>query len=130
MKASGTAAFANQLFICLLVTFGFGGSVGLGTVWVRHQNALLANHNRALLASLADLDRRLAETATLVEGEQGADVLRRRNAEFRLGLVPAHEVQVTRVAEDPVQRLALRHNRELLNDGALPPITVRLALKD
>ena len=128
MKTSDTHAFANQLLVCLLVAFGVGGSVGLGTVWMRHQNALLANSNRVLLAQIAAVERRIAETKTQVEGEQTLDVLRRRNAEWQLGLAPANEHQVTRVTDDPVQRLARQHARELLNDFS--PVTISLAMRN
>ena len=129
MKTSDTHAFANQLLVCLLVTFGFGGSIGLGTVWMRHQNALLANSNRVLMARIAETERHIAEAETLVEGEQVADVLRRRNTEWHLGLMPAIDTQVTHVTEDTEMRLARQHNRDLLNDG-FAHVTIRFAMKN
>jgi len=129
MKTTDTRAFANQLLVCLLVTFGFGGSIGLGTVWMRHQNALLAKSNRALEASIAELKRRIDETTTKVEGEQASDVLRRRNDQWRLGFAPATEQQVKRMPEDPIMRLARLHRTELFADGVVP-VTIRFAVKD
>jgi hypothetical protein len=129
MKTTDTRAFANQLLVCLLVTFGFGGSIGLGTVWMRHQNALLAKSNRALEANVAELKRRIDETTTQVEGEQASDVLRRRNAEWRLGFAPAAEQQVRHMPEDPIMRLARLHRAELFADGVVP-VTVRFAMKN
>ena len=129
MKTTYTRAFANQLLVCLLVSFGFGGSIGLGTVWVRHQNALLAKSNRALEARIADVQRQIAAMTSLVEGEQSFDVLRRRNADWRLGFAFPTEAQVQQVIEDPVMRLARRHGSELLNDRVVP-VTIRLAMKN
>lgn len=129
MKTTDTHAFVNQFLVCLLVTFCFSGSIGLGTVWMRHQISATANANRKLEAHIDDLKRRIDETETVIEGEQSSDVLRRRNAEWRLGLAPATETQVVRVTEDPVMRLAQRHNRDLFNDRA-PVVSFTLAARN
>ena len=127
MKTTDTRAFANQFLICVLVTIGFGG-LGLVTAWVRHQNAVLAKSNRALEARLVETNLRLAEVTSAVESEKSSDVLRRRNADWRLGFAPAADAQIQRVPEDPIMRLARLHNRDLFNDGALP-VTISLAMK-
>lgn len=126
MRKTDNHAFVNQLLVCLLVSFGFGGSIGLGTVWMRHEISVTAKSNRALQASIAEVKRRLDATATVVETEQGYDALTRRNADWRLGLVPATDAQLVRVTEDPVMRLARRRDRNLFNDGFVP-VTFRLA---
>ncbi len=111
-------AFVNQFFIGLLVTLCFGGSVGLGTVWIRHQISITANTNRVLVADIAELDRHLAEKSALVETEQRPDNLRRRNLEFRLGLVPMSDSQVAvvPVADDPVRQMAMKANLRLFGE--------------
>jgi hypothetical protein len=129
MKTTDTHAFVNQFLVWLLVTLCIGGSVGLGSVWMRHQISATANANRILEARIADVQRRIDETTTAIEGEQGSDVLRRRNADWRLGLLPATDAQVVRVTEDPVMRLAQRHNRDLFNDSA-PTVAFRVVLKN
>jgi hypothetical protein len=126
MRRHDTHAFANQLLICLLVSFGFGGSIGLGTVWMRHQITVLAKSNRALQAGIDEVKRRHDATATVVESEQSLPVLTRRNADWHLGLAPATDAQVVRVAEDPVMRLARRRDSRLFNDGFVP-VTFRVA---
>ena len=88
-------AFVNQVFVCVLVSIGFGGSIGLGTVWLRHQISITANENRILAGRLAEIERRIAETKTLVESEQSPDALRRLNANLHLGLVPVSDGQPT-----------------------------------
>ena len=121
-------AFINQLLVCLLVTFCFSGSIGLGTVWMRHQISLAANSNKELEKSIAEVERHLAETAMFIEAEQSNDVLRRRNAEFRLGLVQPRETQLVRITEDPVRHLAAKANRGLFDDRALPSAPTKLTL--
>jgi hypothetical protein len=116
-------AFVNQLLICLLVTICFGGSVGVGLVWVRHQISITANNNRMLAARLREIEREIMEAKTTVESAQSPNALRALNAQFQLGLVPKSDGQVMLVTEDPVQRLMIRANRELYTEG-----TARAAL--
>jgi hypothetical protein len=129
MKTTDTHAFVNQFLVCLLVTFCFSGSIGLGTVWMRQQISATANANRKLAARIADLQRRINETNTVIEGEQTSDVLRRRNADWRLGLELTTDTQVVRMPEDPVLRLARRHNRDLFNDN-VAAVSFTLAAKN
>jgi hypothetical protein len=127
MKRNDTHAFVNQILVCVLVTICFGGSIGLGTVWMRYQISLTARSNRELNARIADVDRQLTEMASFVESEQSIERLKQRNAEMHLGLVPVTEQQLVHVAEDPVRRLAARANREFF-DRAAPAGGVRFAL--
>ena len=126
MRKNDNHAFVNQVLVCLLLTFGCGGALGLGAVWVRHQISVTAKSNRALQTSIAEVKRRLDATAAIVESEQSYDTLTRRNAAWRLGLAPATDTQVLRVTEDPVMRLARRRDRNLFNDGFMP-VTFRVA---
>ncbi|MSU24731.1 MAG: hypothetical protein EXS32_13030 [Opitutus sp.] len=130
MKKSDTHGYVNQLLAYLLVTICFGGSIGLGTVWMRHQISVTANHNRLLESGIVALERRLAEATTAIESEQTSDVLRRRNTEWSLGLAPATELQVVSVTEDPGQHLANRRSRELLSQDGPLPVSFKLALKN
>lgn len=113
-----SSGFVNQLLIYTLVMIGFSGSIGLGTVWMRHQISLTANATKLLDARITEVERRLAETTTAAEMERDANVLLQRNAAWRLGLVPPSQAQVVHVTEDPVQRLAAKRNRGLFTDGA------------
>jgi hypothetical protein len=118
-----SGAFVNQLLVCLLVTMTCGGSIGLATVWARHQNSLTAKANRALAARIAEVERRSDELTTVIQGEQRPDLLRRRNSEMRLGLVPMNEVPVVHVADNVTDRLVERANREFNDTGrARPPV--------
>ncbi len=115
MKRNDTHAFVNQILVCVLVTICFGGSIGLGTVWMRHQISLTAKSNRDLEAQIRGVERSLSEMTSLVESEQTVEKLKQRNADMRLGLVEVTGQQVVHVTEDPVKRLAARANRELFS---------------
>jgi len=128
MKISNHA-FVNQLLVYTLVMICFSGSIGLGTVWMRHQISLTANATKVLDARIAELDRRLDETKTLLEAEQDPEVLKQRNVAWHLGLVQPTPDQIVRLPGDPVMRLAAKHNRGLFNDGATP-VTVSLRVAD
>ena len=124
MKASNHA-YVNQLLVYTLVMICFSGSIGLGTVWMRHQISLAANATKVLDARIAELDRRLNETKAVLEAEQDPAVLKQRNADWHLGLVQPSPEQIVRLAGDPVMRLAAKRNRGLFNDG-VTPVTVSL----
>ncbi|HVS54413.1 MAG TPA: hypothetical protein VHD62_18800 [Opitutaceae bacterium] len=128
MKTTDTHAFANQLLVCLLVTIGFGGSIGLGTVWMRHQISLTADANRRILAQIADVERMISRTTADADAERDPERLRQRNAEWRLGLVPCSspEVHVLAVTENAQRALLERNNRDLYRDDA--PASIKLPL--
>ena len=123
------SAFVNQLLVCLLVTIGVGGSIGVGTVWMRHQISATARVNRELAAELARLERLIDEKKTIIETEQAPGKLRGLNVAMQLGLVPMNEITVLHVTENVVERLARRTNRDLFTDaaGRPAPITFTIA---
>ena len=121
-------AFVNQLVVCLLVTMTFGGSIGLGTVWVRHQMSVTAKTNRALLAAISEVNRRSDDIEAQIRSEQRPELLRQLNLEFRLGLAPMNEVEVVRVTENVTQRTVERATRWSFPEQAgLEPITFKVA---
>jgi hypothetical protein len=126
-------AFVNQLVICLLVTMTFGGSIGLGTVWVRHQNSMTAKANQLLAKKIAEVERRSDDMKTLIQTEQRPVLLRKLNDEMRLGLVPMtmDRMPIVRVTEDPVRRLAEKVSREAAQESevTLAPVRLNLALR-
>lgn len=121
------SAFVNQLVSCLLVAICTGGTIGLGTVWMRHQISVTARAHRDLAAQLARLERLIDETRTRVETEQAPDRLRHLNGAHRLGLVPMNEIPVLHVTENVVERMARRAGRELFPDA--PPAAVPVAFE-
>lgn len=132
MNKKDTHAFVNQLLVYTLVMICFSGSIGLGTVWLRHQISVTANETKLLEQRIVEAERHLAELNTQVTAEQSIDVLARRNAEWNLGLVLPKEPQVVRVAENPERRLALRNNAEVfapeaVATGTVTPVRFRIA---
>jgi hypothetical protein len=128
MNTTSTRAFVNQMLIYTLVMICFGGTVGLGTVWMRHQISVTANETKVLDARIAEVERHLAETTTTIETERDTQVLLRRNAEWHLGLVAPTREQVTYIPEDSALRLAAKRNRTLFGDGEIKiafPVAVR-----
>jgi cell division protein FtsL len=116
MQNPGTHAFINQLLLCTLVMVGLSGSVGLGTVWMRHQISLAANETKRLELETTQLERRVAEFRALIATEQSPEMLERKNVAMRLHLAPPREAQLVRVSESPEQLLLARRNVEIFAD--------------
>ena len=68
-------AFVNQVLVYSLVAICLSGSIGLGTVWMRHQISIVANANKALEARIADVARRCEEASAAIAAEQDPAVL-------------------------------------------------------
>ena len=131
MNKKDTHAFVNQLLVYTLVMICFSGSIGLGTVWLRHQISITANNTRMLEQRIVEAERHLSELNTQVTAEQSIDVLARRNSEWKLGLVLPKEPQVVRVSESPERRLASRNNAEVFApeavfSGTVTPVRFRV----
>ena len=126
MNLHSNHAFVNQMLVGALAMIGTCGFVGLGMVGDRHQISVLANENKAIEARTAQVERRCTETAAAIAAEQDPSILMQRNDEWHLALGPARAEQVQRVDEDPVMRLASKHNRGLFDTGATP-VTFRIA---
>jgi hypothetical protein len=121
-------AFVNQLLVCLLVTMTFGGTLGLGTVWIRHQISVTAKANRALLAEISEVNRRSDDIEAHIRSEQRPELLRRLNVEFRLGLAPMNEVPVVHVTDNVTRRMVERANRwSYPEEAGFEPITFKIA---
>jgi hypothetical protein len=60
--------------------------------------------------------------------ERDVNVLLRRNAEWKLGLVAPTQTQIVHVTEDPVMRLAAKRNSGLYGERT-PSIAFPLALR-
>jgi hypothetical protein len=117
MRTFATHGFVNQLLVYTVVMIGFSGSIGLGTVWMRHQISITANSTKQLAARIADVERHLEEATATAETERDANVLLRRNVEWNLGLVPPRPEQIIHVAKDPVLQLAAKRDRGLFGDA-------------
>ncbi len=127
-NATGCGGFVNQFMVYALVAICGSASIGLGTVWMRHQISVVANANKVIEAAIADVERNIEETNAAIAAEQDPAVLNRRNSDWNLGLVPPGETQVRRVTQDPVGRLAAIQNRKLFGEGPAT-INLRVALE-
>jgi len=128
MNKTDTNAFVNQLLVYTLVMICFSGSIGLGTVWLRHQISVTANTTKQLEQRITETERRMAELNTQITEEQTIAALNRRNVDWHLGLVQPREPQVVRVSESPERRLASRNNAEVFaaDSAAVTPVRFRL----
>lgn len=116
MKKSETHAFVNQLLVYTLVVIGFSGSIGLGTVWLRHQISVTANTVKRLEARLAEVKRHSDEKEAEIGSAESPAMLELRNEQWQLGLQPPAPNQVQHIDIDPVRQLAAKRNRALFAD--------------
>jgi hypothetical protein len=93
MNKSAANAFINQVLVYTLVLRVFTGSIGCGTVWLRHEISLAANRNKNLQASLADVQRHLDRLTAEIAAAKNPDALIRLNSDMRLGLEPPRTEQ-------------------------------------
>jgi hypothetical protein len=134
MSATNNRAFVNQVVIGTLVAIGVSGSVGIGSVWMRHQISVTAEANKAIENRLAEVERQTQQTSTWIAEEEDITALLKRNAEWRLGLAAPQDGQIQRMTEDPVAYHGAKRDRGLLQDRALlpneaQPVSFRVAMQ-
>ncbi len=129
MQKPDVNAFINQLLIYTLVMFVFTGSVGLGTVWLRHEISLVANRNRKLQAGIAEVQQRIDEYSAEIAAAQGADNLIRLNSQWRLGLVQPRPEQSEYAAGNIEQWLVTRRAPDLVTAEIQPVVYRRGGLR-
>ena len=121
MKPPPVNALVNQLVAHTPGLLVFGGTLGLGAVWVRQEIFSTANRSRILDLKIADTQRRLDELNAEVATALNPESLLAQNAGMHLALVAPREPQVVRVTESPELRLAAKNNREIfLLEAATP----------
>lgn len=110
MNKSAASAYINQLLVYSLVLLMYSGSIGFGTVWLRHEISLAANRNKTLQAHVDDVQRRLDQLTAEIASVQTPDALIRLDASLRLGLDTPRQEQIEHVSTDVMQWLAARRN--------------------
>jgi Tfp pilus assembly protein PilN len=110
MNKSATSGFINQVLAYTLVMLVFTGSVGFGTVWLRHEISLAANRNKTLQSQIDEVQRRLDQLTAEIAAAQTPDALIRLDESLRLGLDSPRQEQIEYVAVDVEQRLAGKRN--------------------
>jgi hypothetical protein len=113
MNKSAANAFINQVLVYTLVMLVFTGSIGFGTVWLRHEISLAANRNKNLRTHLAEVQRHLDQLTAEIAAAQSPDALIRLDSSMRLGLDMPRQEQIQRVPGDVEQQLAARRNPDL-----------------
>ena len=126
MEKTAANAFINHLLVYTLVMLVFTGSIGFGTVWLRHEISLAANRNKVLQADLAEVQRQIDQFTAEIAAAKNPDTLIRLNSEMRLGLVPPREEQSEHVAVDVGQRLAAKRTQDLFT-AEVQPVVFRRA---
>jgi hypothetical protein len=134
MTASNNRAFVNQVVVGTLFAIGVGGSVGIGSVWMRHQISVTAEANKAIENRLAEVERLTQQTSTWIAEEQDITALLKRNSEWHLGLMQPQDGQVQRITEDSVAHLIAKRDRGLFEDRApfregAPSVSFRVAVQ-
>lgn len=125
MHTHDSHAFVNQLVVYTLFMICFTGSIGLGTVWMRHQISITANSAKVFDAKLNEIERQISETRAAVERQQDPAMLKVLNDQWNLGLVQPEPQQIAYIDEDPVVRLAAKHNRNLFSDRRVTTVSYR-----
>lgn len=113
-KTSRTSSLLNRVIWLTFGLFLFVGLIGLGTVYLRHEAAVLANQNKALDAGISDQKREIAQLGALIARKTTRDELKTLNASIGLGLRLPHENQIVHVLEDPTKRLYDKQSEALL----------------
>jgi hypothetical protein len=115
MKPAFTPGLVNRLIALMLLLLVFGGTLGLGAVWMRGEISRTANRSRALAGQLTDVERRLDEVNAQVAAAVNPDALLRQGQFMNLALASPRELQVVRVDESAELRLASKRNREVFS---------------
>lgn len=110
----------NRLIVATVMLLVFAGTIGLATVWLRHQVSDVATANRNTQVRIADIDRRIAEANAQVAASLSPDVLLRQNTRLQLGLAAPRDHQIVRVDEEVEVRLASKRNAELYTSAVVP----------
>jgi hypothetical protein len=122
MNKSATSAFVNQLLVFTLGMLVFTGSIGFGTVWLRHEISMAANRNKNLQVHLDEVQRHLDQLTAEIAAIQTPDALIRLNSSLRLGLDTPRQEQIVYVTGDPEQRLAASRHASVFLAEAKPVV--------
>ena len=125
MKKPGTSAFINQLFVCALGMLVFTGSIGFGTVWLRHEISMAANRNKTLQTHLDEVQWHLDQVTAEIAAAQTPDALIRLNSSLRLGLDTPRQEQIEYVTVNPEQWLAAQRNASVFAAEVRPVVLRR-----
>jgi hypothetical protein len=114
MKPPPPNALVNKIVALTLVLLLFSGTLGLSAVWMRQEIFATANRNRVVESQLADVGRKLDEVRAQVATAESVGSLLEQNGAMRLALAAPRELQVARIARDPLIELGRKRAAEAI----------------
>lgn len=113
-KTSHNSSLLNRILGLTFALFLFIGMFGLGTVYLRHEAALLANENKSLYSNISETKRQIAELGAVIARETTRDRLKSMNRTYGLDLRLPNDRQVVHVLVDPTKRLYEKQSKGML----------------
>lgn len=107
------AAPLNRLLLATLLLLAFAGSIGVATVWLRHEVSAVAQATKLTQVRLADIQRRTAETNAQIAASLNPEQLLLKNNVLRLGLARPRGDQI-KEAPDAEVIFAAKRNADRL----------------
>lgn len=103
----------NRVLLWSFLLLAYAGSIGFGTVWLRHQIALSATENREIEHRVVEIERSLSQVNAELAVALSPDYLIARNNELGLELARPSETQIVRIREDVEVRMVAKRNQGL-----------------
>ena len=129
MNTTSTRAFVSQFLAFTLSMLFVTGSIGLGTVWLRHEISVTANRTRVLQSRLADVERHINETTAEIASATSTDALLRQNVLMRLGMVQPRPQQVVHMSGSPEQTLEAKMRTDYVRKTSFAPVRFNKAVR-
>ncbi len=111
-KTKVAASPVNRLLLATILLLAFAGSIGLATVWLRHQISEVAQANKQMQQRIVEVQRRTAETNAEIAAALNPEVLLTQPSALRHGLEMPREHQIVSVAEPVEVRLAAKRHSD------------------
>jgi hypothetical protein len=115
MKSRPAHVALNRILFFSFLLLVYAGTIGFGTVWLRHQIAVAANENKVIEQGIVEIERRLSEVDAELAASLSPEFLILRNRELDLRLARPSESQIVRISEDVEIRLATKRNQGLFS---------------
>ena len=111
-KSKSAASPVNRLLLATILLLAFAGSIGLATVWLRHQISEVAQSNKQMQQRIVETQRRTAETNAEIASALNPEVLLTQNSSLKLGLEMPRDHQIVSVVEPVEARLAAKRSTD------------------
>ena len=111
-KTKPAASPVNRLLLATILLLAFAGSIGLATVWLRHEISEVAQSNKKMQQRIVEVQRRTAATNAEIAAALNPEVLLTQNSALRLGLGMPRDHQIVSVIEPVEARLAAKRSSD------------------